>query len=366
MNTIQVRNVHRALPPAVQLLAAAGLPRPSRYGDVLVASQPVTTCYEEPLERVLFWAERDANPYLHFADAMWLLGGRRDVEYLARFSTKMRTFSDDGEVYHGAYGNRLRDRFTRRTTVGQGPRDQLVLIAEALADNPNDRRQVAQIWDSDSDLGTQSKDIPCNLTVKFQVNTDGELDMVVFNRSNDIVWGCYGANAVQFSYLQEYVALRSGHPVGRYWQISCDWHGYRSTFEPLLEAFKASDGDPLEDPCPYERGLVKSYPLMQVGSDTDQWDIDLRRFLTRDGRAPAEGRWHDPFWADVALPLIRSHDLYKDCKGEERFEGAIRMAEHIEASDWRTACQEWLTRRYARWRSERDDGPRPEGALSDG
>lgn len=361
MNVLHARNPHRALPYACELLAQSGVPRPTRYGDVLVVPDPVTTMYERPLERVVLHAERDANPFLHFADAMWVLGGRCDVEYLARFGARMRTFSDDGERFHGAYGLRLRHGFhDRHVSDKVSQRDQLAHAAFLLRENPNERRVVLQIWDGDSDLGRQSKDIPCNLTIKLAVSVDGELDMVVFNRSNDIVWGCYGANAVQFSYLQEYVALRAGYPVGRYWQISCDWHGYDATFRPLLEAFRTTGRtvyDPLSETCPYEQGLVAPYPLMQSGTDPDQWDRDLRRALTRDGRAPAEGRWHDPFFPEVFLPIIQTHDVYKDTSGEARYEASIRHTQKIQASDWRLACEEWLTRRWNAYRQAQDDGP---------
>ena len=48
-------------------------------------------------------------------------------------------------------------------------------LAPLLRDNPNERRVVLQIWDAQHDLGTQSKDIPCNLMIKLYVNVHGEL-----------------------------------------------------------------------------------------------------------------------------------------------------------------------------------------------
>ena len=43
---------------------------------------------------------------------------------------------------------------------------------------------------------------------------NGRLQMTVHCRSNDIIWGTYGANAVHFSILQEYVAARIGVDLG--------------------------------------------------------------------------------------------------------------------------------------------------------
>jgi thymidylate synthase len=52
------------------------------------------------------------------------------------------------------------------------------------------------------------------------------LDLTVLCRSNDVVWGAYGANAVHFSVLQEYLAGRIGVDVGVMYQFSNNYHGY--------------------------------------------------------------------------------------------------------------------------------------------
>ena len=42
-----------------------------------------------------------------------------------------------------------------------------------------------------------------------------KLCMTVCNRSNDMLWGAYGANVVHMSMLQEFVALFSKFTDGR-------------------------------------------------------------------------------------------------------------------------------------------------------
>ncbi len=83
MNVISVRNVHEALPEALRFLRQTGVPRDSRNGAVLQAPCPVTTVYRRPDERVLFWPERDANPFFHFMESLWMLAGRNDVAWPA-------------------------------------------------------------------------------------------------------------------------------------------------------------------------------------------------------------------------------------------------------------------------------------------
>jgi len=249
----------------------------------------------------------------------------------------MTQFSDNGITFHGAYGHRWKNHFSydKEATI-----DQVSTIANRLKTNHDDRRQVLQIWDCSVDLTDQAnkRDIPCNLVVHFQI-VNGALDMTVFNRSNDIVWGTYGANAVHFSMLQEFIAVAAGVDVGRYWQISDNWHGYRATVDPLF---------PLaEQRCmPPDVGPVNPYaafePFPMINTDIDTWQDDLRMFLDEEGRAMG---YKDRFFRRVALPMMAVHNTYKDMANPNRFLQALNLAQQIKAEDWRKAVEEWIIRR---------------------
>src|SRR3989337_1533259 len=111
MHTITVRNVNYALPEGAQLIKMYGKPTAPRGQATLEVPEPVTTVYEHPWERVLFSDERDANPFLHFFESLWLLAGRQDVEFVAQFNPRMANYSDDGTTFHAPYGYRLRHHF---------------------------------------------------------------------------------------------------------------------------------------------------------------------------------------------------------------------------------------------------------------
>lgn len=331
MFVLNVRNAHQALPIAIDFIQQVGVPRGSRYGDVLMASQPVTTCYHKPDERVMFWPERDANPFFHFMECLWMMAGRNDVAFLTTFAKKMAEFSDDGKTFHGAYGYRWRKHFGF---------DQLALVIERLRNNKDDRRQMLGIWDVKADLENQNtKDIPCNTIVHFQVSTDGKLDMTVFNRSNDIIWGCYGANAVHFSFLHEYVARCVGVELGVYRQISDNWHGYRATLDPLLPlgnyAPDCYSNTKLHNSDPYAQGQVKAFPI--INTDEKVWNQDLEMFL----EDSIEYGYRDVFFRRVAMPLLHAHRAYK----KKQPQLALEILEQCAASDWALACKEWIERR---------------------
>ncbi len=333
MRIIRVRNVHQALPEALYQLKKEGVRRDSRNGPVRVFPEPVTTVYSHPAERVVFWAERDANPFFHLMESLWMLGGRNDVEYVANFVERMRNYSDDGQTLHGAYGFRWRHHFQM---------DQLALIIEGLKTNPNDRRQVLSMWDTSADLGRQGKDVPCNLQAVFQIACDGRLDMVVTNRSNDLIWGAYGANAVHFSYLHEYVARSVGVDQGTYYQVSANFHAYEDVLSKVISLADFA-ADPLTGrtvPDPYVTGEVKPFPLVTI--PTKDWNNELMMFLTD---PDAEG-FRDPFFCRVAIPMLRAHRAFKRTDSG-RFDAALGELANVAAQDWRKAGIEWINRRKA-------------------
>lgn len=192
---------------------------PSRNGDVVRFPGPVITEYADPTRRISWSDVRDANPFLHYIESAWMLAGRRDVATVAALAKNMANYSDDGETLFGAYGHRWRHYFGY---------DQLAEIIAELRRNPTSRRCVLQMWDGRDELRTAiagGKDVCCNVSIYFDPVGD-QLNMTVSNRSNDLVWGAYGANVVHMSVLHEYVAAMTGFELGTYYQFSNNLHFY--------------------------------------------------------------------------------------------------------------------------------------------
>lgn len=336
MRTIHSRNVNEALLIALQALEADGKLRDSRNGPVKVFDTPVSTLYTHPDERVMFYPERDANPFFHFMEGLWMLAGRNDVEWISRFNSAISNYSDDGVTFHGAYGHRWRSAETiirRDDAYELASLDQFQTVAKILRENPDDRRAVMQMWNADMDLGKEGKDFPCNLICTFRIN-DGKLDMTVFNRSNDIIWGAYGANAVHFSMMQEVMAATIGVPLGRYWQVSTNFHGYVSTLDKHADLNKLSPG--FDE---YTLGEVVPYPM--VNGPIDIWFQDLEMFMSE---GPVMG-FRDPFFRKVASPIYSAWIAWKDRDNPLYKENAINALQNCQADDWQRACVEWIERR---------------------
>ena len=285
MHVITARNVHDALPRALQLMDDVGLRRNSRAGEVIKAPGPVATVYQRPWERVLFWPERDANPAFHLYESLWMLAGRQDLEPLVRYVRRFSEFSDDGHTIHDAYGYRWRTQFGL---------DQLQEVIRRLKANLDDRRCTVQMWDATTDLirGSYGKAVPCNLIATVQVES-AALELVVFCRSNDIVWGTYGANAVHFSMLQEYLAGAIGVPMGDYTQVSVNWHAYTNVYDTLAKLPRPSTYTNINR-NPYVVGEVIPTPLWSTDQSIEDVDDMVRALLASStgGRTLRLPRWH--------------------------------------------------------------------------
>ena len=72
MRTIVARNVSEAFYIGLQALDAGGRVVQTRGGNVAEFDTPTCTVYKVPTERVLFYPERDANPYFHLMESLWI------------------------------------------------------------------------------------------------------------------------------------------------------------------------------------------------------------------------------------------------------------------------------------------------------
>tara|TARA_R100001443_G_scaffold89198_4_gene95680 strand:- start:2222 stop:3262 length:1041 start_codon:yes stop_codon:yes gene_type:complete len=331
MKVINARNVNDALLLGIDLFNDKTNYRvqESRNGDTYEAIDPVTTVYNHPWERVCLITERDANPFFHYIEGLWMLAGRKDLKPLTFFVNSMKDFSDDGKTLWGAYGWRWRDYFHK---------DQLDIIITMLKTNPDDRRCVLQMWDANKDLNRQGKDVPCNTNIYFKVR-DNRLHMTVCNRSNDMLWGAYGANVVHMSMLQEYIASMIGVSMGVYRQVSDSFHVYLNPVWDKVKDIEIDIYTQREVKNPYD-SLDEHVALI---TDCDSFDRELKRFFNINPMDfdVVDYGWQNAAFIDIAIPMMQCYAAYKI--GE--FDYAYEKAGNIKAHDWKKACLEWIRKR---------------------
>jgi hypothetical protein len=333
MYLIQAQNVRDALPNALKFLMRTGEKETTRNGDALVSPKPMAIRYRYPKQHVLINAVRDANPFFHLMEAMWMLAGRQDGAFLDYYIKDFsKTFGVNG-IIPDAYGYRWRCR------LGY---DQLEEIIDQLKNVPGTRQTVLQMWYDDliSDYNIK----PCNLIATFRIRHD-RLDMTVFNRSNDLIWGACGANAVHFPIMQEYVASMIGIEMGHYWQISTNMHLYTHHQDMLFDRqLKAG----LKHLNLYTalRDLGDYGPTIPLVKYPESFDNEILETVEmieniNEDQEIYDGNLSQPFLRDVVLPMAQAHRWYKKrCMAE-----AFVEMERVIAEDWKRAGIEWIKRR---------------------
>lgn len=327
MRSIVHDNVNGAFQHGLHLLSTEGIREETRNGPALVHPEPVCITYRRPNERVLFSRARRANPFFHLFEAFWMLAGRRDAAFLNQYVSDFGArFAEEDGALHGAYGHRWRRHFST---------DQLLAVIDVLGCSPSSRQAVVAMWDPVVDLDAVRKDLPCNTHMYFrtQLKPDGTrtLDMTVCCRSNDAIWGLFGANAVHFSVLQEYMAHFLGFELGAMHTLANNCHVYESTLHLWDRAEPPHDLYGMEE--------VAVTPLFAGVESYSAFRFELDEWL----EAPTIGGVA-PLFHGLLAPMARVHATYKT-QGRVAAAALLPQVQHIE---WREAARLWLSQRKER------------------
>lgn len=319
MTKIIGNNLPKAYEDGLWKMKANGREQHSRNGSVFSIPEPVMLEIREPRERVLFSPIRNANPYFHAMEFCWMMAGSNDARWLSKFNKRMMEYADDGTL-RGAYGWRWRKNHHI---------DQVEQVIHLLLRDRETRQAVLSMWDPLYDgPNARTSDRPCNTHIYFRI-VEGRLDMTVCNRSNDMIWGMLGANAVHMTMLHELVALATHSSIGIYRVMTNNLHVY-----PDMPRYNEIMRE-LSHPDPYRTGEVAFTPLLKDGESWRDFVYDCEQLLRLGTDEEFVTDW-------MNFTGSRIHDAYLN-KG-----WGLSIAEEIGASDWRMACVEWEWRRARR------------------
>lgn len=347
MKVVNAFNVNHALYQGLGEIQKEGVFRPSRNGPVLEFPQPVTTRYARPQQRVLFNSVRNHNSIFAWAESLWMLAGRDDLAFLIPLNKGMAKYSDDGSTVRGsAYGKRWRSWFGH---------DQLESVIKRLRADINDRRCVIQHWDAATDNILDSKDVPCNTVLYPYVrpadNPQGyRLDLTVSCRSNDMIFGAYGSNAVHFSILQELIAGAIKVPVGEYFQVSNSLHFYteNEASKKTMDAFNSRHPSFKLEGFDYSGRGVVPFPLLSGVETYEDFIRDTYRFFEEvdAGRTVRSSVFATSWFKVVWTPAWNSHMVWKfEQNSPSRLRQTLDTLEDCQAEDLSLDLRRWYSRR---------------------
>lgn len=180
----------------------------------------------DPLSNLLTNPIRDLNPRFAVAEWLWIQGGMNDVSSIARYNGNISQYSDDGEIFAGAYGPRLLRQWD--------------FIVETLRRDPDSRQAIVVIF---SENPAPSKDVPCTLTLQWFIRTSPRsseqkaLYCVATMRSSDL-WLGLPYDVFNFTMITNTLSAELELPVGGFQINLGSAHIYSQNFEKVEEIIK--------------------------------------------------------------------------------------------------------------------------------
>jgi len=237
-----------------------GIRRKTRGFDCIELPEPVLIHINNPLDRYINIKERKNHKVLPFAESLALASGINSMDLYASYVPSMMEYSDDGQYQRAGYGPRIRcfsgygydykiDDIIDREIISGNPVvvDQLKFVIETLKKDLYSRQAIITIHDPGKDCFTKSggllvtKDQPCSRSLQFMV-VNGMLDLTLYIRSNDLLYGFQAVNVFNFTFMLEYVANILKIPVGRYHHLANNLHFYEDKWQ-LVETMASKNVD---------------------------------------------------------------------------------------------------------------------------
>lgn len=334
IKTFTVENTNEAMYPIYSWLDSVGVTTHSRGGDVLRAPCPVGITYLNPMQKVNFCSVRDANPFFHLLESIWMVAGSNDLGPLEKLLPSFSNFSDDGKTLNAAYGFRARRHFGI---------DQLNITGSMLRNDPMSRQAVVQLWQP-WDLIKQTKDKACNTQLLFAKSAMNDtLEMTVINRSNDAIWGgVSGANVVHLPYLFEIVAKIAGMEPGVVQVFSNNLHIYTDNPKayPLLNKYR----EYVPSAEIYYMENLTWEPILKGMESPDTLQMESQMVLDwiKSGQQTILRSWTNQFIGQTVIPMMQAAMAHRDKYPQL----ALKYAGETLDNAWRLAALNWLNRRY--------------------
>ncbi len=159
------------------------------------------------------------------AEWLWIWYGYEDVATIARYNRHIAQFSDDGVIFNGSYGPRIKRRWKE--------------ILDLLRADKDSRQAVIPIFGEGHDY--HSKDVPCTLCLQLLIRND-RLNMIVYMRSSDI-WLGLPYDIFNFTMLLNIAAAQLHLKTGWFKMFLGSSHLYERNLDVARVALNAFTAD---------------------------------------------------------------------------------------------------------------------------
>jgi thymidylate synthase len=257
-------------------------------------------------QRIPLVPSRRLNIVFNFAEALWYLSGRDDLDFIAYYAPSIRKYSADGRRLTGtAYGRAL--------FGGDGRPNQWRTLVEQLREDPDSKRAMLQIFRAEELAIAGNPDVSCTLGLQFMLREEA-LHCVGFMRANDAYRGMV-SDVFSFTLIQEMLACELGVRLGSYVHSVGSMHVYDSDYDRACEV--------LADTAAWDVGIPR-FPAMPDG---DNWPhvrvvLEYEEALRQNRHRldlGADSLGLPEYWAQVLLVF----EVYRRLRHGEQVDGEL-------------------------------------------
>ena len=300
MYIAEYQGINSFLVGSSKILIEHGVTRRTRGYDCVELPEPFMFKLSNPTSRIVSIRNRHWNPILPYAESLWLASGCNDLNLVSHYLKKMSEFSDDGCYLRGGYGPRLRgfsgiaddykvglsEKNQRKTVIDV---DQFKYIYLSFQRDINTRQAVINIvdppkdyFDIDGNLKF-TKDFPCTQILQLQKQPQSnKLNLTVYMRSNDFLWGASAVNIFNYTFHQEYFSQILGLEVGDYFHVANNFHYYKNFEEKVYELANLSTKDYIDDDYKYNKSFNSFEAFEQMLQTLKSKEMDFRMKSNKD------------------------------------------------------------------------------------
>jgi len=213
---------------------------------------------------------------------LWHLAGRNDLSFISHYAPRWADFAVDGVIPSSCYGFKIFRPLT------SGP-SQWAVVSDLLRSDPYTRRVVICLYEPTEDLLPNAVDVSCASILPFLVR-EGRLNLTVYMRSNDSIWGL-PYDCFVFTMLQELLSAELGCSLGEYVHFAASLHVYERHYSLVRRVLGAPESNNLPMPnmphevMPksllyfYEGRIRRSKPVLEFKGLASYWE-DLLLILS--------------------------------------------------------------------------------------
>lgn len=249
-----------------------------------------TFTLENPIERVCYSEARKTNIVFNFAECLWYLSGKNDLDFISYYAGNMRKYSFDGATLPGTgYGAKL-------FSYGSQMINQWERLIDLFNEDRDTKRAFIAIFDANENLSLENIDVSCTIGLQFFIR-DGSLYATSYMRANDAYRGIV-SDVFSFTLIQEILANQLGLRLGDYCHNAATTHIYDSDIENVKEVLKSKD-------------IVANFSFPKM-PEKDNWndirtvlkyEVLIRKNLVTLDRDALEAIEVDHYWRQVLIML---------------------------------------------------------------